>query len=59
MQKMKLEVLLLIGMILLSAGSALSGPVPPTPGTPVGGGLWTYVTTGVVLGVGAWKIWKK
>lgn len=58
MQGIKFSQLLLIGIVLLSAGSAFGAPLPPPP-TPVGGALWPYVTTGVVLGVGAWKMWKK
>jgi hypothetical protein len=58
MQKMKLNQLLFAGIVLLSAGNAFGAPLPPPP-TSVGGALWPYVTTGVVLGVGAWKMWKK
>ena len=56
MQNTKLEIILLIVIVLLSAGNVFSAPLPPTP---VGGDLWPYVTTGAVLGLGAWRMWKK
>lgn len=58
MQRIKLSQLLLMGIILLAVGNAFGAPLPP-PLTPVGGDLWPYVTVGAVLGVGAWRTWKK
>jgi hypothetical protein len=58
MQRMIVGKLILIGAVVLSAGSAFGAPLPPPP-TPVGGDLWPYVTTGAVLDLGAWKMWKK
>jgi hypothetical protein len=47
-----------IGVSLLLVGNAFGAPIPPPP-TPVGCELWPYATTGVVLGLGAWKMLKK
>lgn len=58
MQGIKFNQLLLIGIVLLNAGSAFGAPLPPPP-TSVGGELWPYVTTGAVLGAGVWRLWKK
>ena len=58
MQKMIMDKLILVGAMVLCASSVLGAPLPPPP-TPVGGDLWTYVTTGAVVGIGAWKMWKK